>query len=127
NGAKSIVREYRYERADDPSKSSGVLINFPQYSFDLGVESYTTDEFGSPTGPSTYCTYRVRSSFSNYPLATTHGGYVGYTRVIEDMGDIGETQYSYATHADPILQYPFAPVEFFDWRRGFLSKVKNYA
>lgn len=127
NGGESIVREYRYEMEDDPSKSSGVLINFPQYSSDLGVESYTTDEFGSPTGPPTYCAYRVRSSFSNYPLATTNGGYVGYTRVIEDMGDNGETHYSYVTYEDPIPQFPFAPVEYFDWRRGFLSNVKNYA
>ncbi|HEY0651519.1 MAG TPA: hypothetical protein VGD65_00275 [Chryseosolibacter sp.] len=126
NGGKSVIREYRYEQVDDPTKSSGVLINFPQYGYDLEVVSYATDEHNSVTGPSDLCSYRVRSSFSNYPLATTNGGYVGYSHVIEDLGASGETHFLYTTYADPIPQYPFAPVEYFDWRRGFLSNIKLY-
>ena len=128
DGSQSVIKNYKYYPENDPTHSSGVLINFPDHGYDLGVQSYTTDAFGIPNSPITYCSYRVRQSFSNYPLATTQGSYVGYSHVIEDLGNNGESRHSFVTYENFIGgNFPFAPVESYDWRRGFESGTKYYA
>jgi YD repeat-containing protein len=122
----SIIREYHYVREEDAEKSSGELINFPQYGHDLFVEYYSRNEQGEPLGPLQKASYRVRSSQSSYPLATTHGGYVGYSRVVEAIKNGGENHFYFRTHRDPISEFPFAPPEAFNWRRGFLEKNKSF-
>ena len=122
----SIIKNYRYHVENDTVHSSGVLVNFPDYGYDLNVHSVKRDEGGGPQGPGNYCSYRVRQSFSNYPMATTQGSYVGYSHVVVDFGDNGESWYSYSAHSDQAASFPFAPVDNFDWSRGFLLGTKDF-
>lgn len=123
---QSIVKTYRYHLENNFSRSSGVLVNFPDYGYDLGVKSTLLNEHGEPQGPSSHCSYRVRQSFSNYPLATTQGSYVGYTHVTEDLGINGEKRFTYSAYSDISSSFPFAPSENLDWTRGFLLSIKDY-
>jgi len=123
---QSVVKKYKYHKENDVIHSSGVLVNFPDYGYDLGVEKILRDEGGGPQGSPSYCFYRVRQSFSNYPLATTQGSYVGYSHVTEDLGDNGERRYSYNAYPDVNSSFPFAPVQNFDWTRGFLLSTKDF-
>ncbi len=126
NDGPSIIKKYRYHPENDPNHSSGVLVNFPDYGYDLSVTNIKRDEGGEPSGPANYCFYRVRQSFSNYPLATTQGSYVGYSHVIVDLGENGESWYTFDAHSDEALSFPFAPVDNYDWARGFLLNTKDF-
>ncbi len=126
NNSPSIIKNYRYNMENDTNHSSGVLVNFPDYGYDLSVKSNATNEQGEPEGPGNYCAYRVRQSFSNYPLATTQGSYVGYSHVIVDLGDNGESWYSFDAHSDIGENFPFSPLDNFDWARGFLLNTKDF-
>ena len=122
-----VIKKYRYHPDNDLTRSSGILVNFPEYGYDLNVESTTTNGQGEATSGSNYCSYRVRQSFSNYPLATTQGSYVGYSHVIVDLGPNGESRHTFTAYGDVVAPtFPFAPVENFDWRRGFLLSAKDY-
>lgn len=131
DGRQSLIKTYRYHPDNDPTHSSGVLINFPDYGYDLTTEQYGGDCDDPRVCSISYlgiCQCRVRQSFSNYPLATTQGSYVGYSHVIEDLGDNGETRHSFIAYENFIGgPYPFAPIESFDWRRGFEESVAYYA
>jgi YD repeat-containing protein len=127
DGGQSIVKNYKYHPGNDTTHSSGVLVNFPDYGYDLTVSSYKTDDRGNQRGAGDFCSYRVRQSFSNYPLATTQGSYVGYSHVTVDLGENGQSEYFYNVDAGLINQrFPFAPVDDFDWARGFLVKTKDF-
>lgn len=116
-----VITEYSYEDENDPSMSSGVLINFPDYGHHLQV----TVNNGDGTGQR--CRYHVRTSHSNYPLATTQGAYVGYAHVIERQGQNGETQYAYNTYSDISPVFPYAPVDNHDFERGRIRYRKDFA
>ncbi|WP_218145094.1 hypothetical protein, partial [Flagellimonas taeanensis] len=116
-----IIKEYSYEMENDPTMSSGVLINFPDYSHELNV----TINYGS--GPGSSCHYDVRTSHSNYPLGTTRGAYVGYAHVIEDNGENGETRYAYNTYRDIAPNFPYAPVDNHDFERGTIKYQQEFA
>ncbi|MEO5996695.1 MAG: hypothetical protein ABIN89_08180 [Chitinophagaceae bacterium] len=126
NGDLPIVKTYKYHPENDINHSSGALVNFPDYGYDLSVENIKRDEFGSPVGHAEYCTYRVRQSFSNYPLATTQGSYVGYKHVIVDFGENGESWYSFNINSNMSQNFPFAPNDDFDWSRGFMQGTKDF-
>lgn len=124
NGGEPVVKKYKYNKENDLIHSSGELINFPEYGYDLTVEKTIEDDAGLH---SNICNYRVRQSFSNYPLATTQGSYVGYAHVIEDFGNNGETHHSFVAYSNFTGSgFPFAPVESFDWRRGFELSTKYF-
>lgn len=123
---QSIVKTYTYHLEKNPAHSSGVLVNYPDYGYDLGVTSTHLNDHGEPLGPASNCSYRVRQSFSNYPLATTQGSYVGYNHVTEDLGTNGEKRYTYNAYSDVSSNFPFAPSENQDWTRGFLLSTKDY-
>ncbi len=127
NGGAHVIKKYRYTNEKDEGHSSGVLINFPDYGYDLSVRVIERDDTGSPLGASLNCMYRVRQSFSNYPLATTQGSYVGYSQVIEDLGDNGESWYTFDAHADAKSLFPFAAMDNADWSRGFLWRQRDFA
>jgi len=126
DGGQSIIKNYSYHADNDSKHSSGMLVNFPDYGYDLKTITYDLSEAGDFKGPGTTCYYRVRQSFSNYPLSTTQGSYVGYGHVIVDQGD-GESSYSFNAYSDIINPgFPFAPIENFDWTRGFLFNTKDF-
>lgn len=127
NGGSSIIKTYNYQQEADASKSSGVVTNIPIYDNDLHINVWVED----PPGFYRYlgdCFYHVRQSASHYPLATTSGGYVGYSHVVEDQGVNGLTHFYYTAYPDGVTPtFPFAPVESFDWRRGFQNASKIFA
>jgi hypothetical protein len=123
---QALIKRYRYTQENDDTKSSGALVNYPDYGYNLTAQSFSQQESG-PLLLEASCTYRVSTSFSNYPLATSQGSYVGYGHVIEDLGDNGENRYTYVSYTNSLGQgFPFAPVESFDWRRGFQLSTRNY-
>ena len=126
-GDPPIVKKYRYHPENDPAHSSGFLVNFPDYGNDLSVLSYYKDQTDTYIEQQYECVYRVRQSVSNYPLATTQGSYVGYSHVIEDLGNDGESRHSFVAYENFVGgPFPFAPTESFDWRRGFELAAKYY-
>lgn len=130
NGSESVVKTYRYHPENDATHSSGVLVNFPDYGYDQTLDDYLKLP-GDLPGVVHYvgtCQCRVRQSFSNYPMATTQGSYIGYGHVIEDLGDKGESRHSFVAYENFVgTGFPFAPVESYDWRRGFELGIKYYA
>ncbi len=121
SGGPSIVKNYRYHPATDPAVSSGVLVNFPDFGYDLEVHDWAYEQYNH------YCIYKVRQSFSTYPMATCQGSYVGYGNVVEDFGNNGETWHSFNAYGDGVSGFPFPPVENYDWRRGFEMGTKFFA
>jgi YD repeat-containing protein len=126
DGGLPITKTYKYHLENDISKSSGTVINFPLYEYSLGATKVDRDEFNAPL-KSTTCSYRVRQSYSSYPLATSKGSYVGYSHVIVDLGETGESRYTYTTAQDsPQTSYPYAPTTSYEWRRGNLESEKLF-
>jgi hypothetical protein len=79
------------------------------------------------------CYSLIITSISNYPLATSQGGYVGYSQVKEIQGANGEGGYSknffsfsYDNDNDS-RQFPFPPPDTFDHRRGRLLCKLDYS
>ncbi len=127
-GIQPVVRKYRYETDYDPTQSSGVLLNFPEYGYVLTAENRLGD--GTPGNPcylDRTCVYLVRQSKTNYPLATSQGSYVGYWNVIEDLENNGEVWHRYNANSTPNPLFPFAPVEASEWQRGAEISTKYYA
>jgi len=125
-GLNPIVRNIKYNLEADPLRSSGFLTSFPDYGYDHNVVDQPVDSQGKPQGLPKFCNYRVKTSFTNYPLATTKGGFVGYSHVIEDYQENGEIRHSFIAYADQTTAFPFPPSDNFDWRRGFLESTKVY-
>lgn len=126
-GMPAMIKTFRYHKPDNANESSGILINHPDYGYDLGY--FWAYKDGCVTEAQVHtktCSYVVRTSYSNYPLATSQGGYVGYENVYEDLSTNGETVYTYNVYPDIQSNYPFAPVENFDWRRGFEETRTDY-
>jgi YD repeat-containing protein len=125
-----LIRTFEYTKESDPSASSGVLINFPNYMHDLSVEWIIRNEFGQPANNPIFCFYKAVTSFSNYPLATTSGSYVGYEHVIVKYGESGangESRHTFVAYPDvAVPTFPFAPIENREWRRGALLRTKEF-
>jgi YD repeat-containing protein len=74
----------------------------------------------------------MRASVSQYPLATTKGGYVGYSQVTQIFGineEGGRSQYYYSFDYDDSSEgaiWPFPPVNTLEWTRGNLLKKEDY-
>jgi hypothetical protein len=125
-GSQSI-KNFKYKKVTgDTSRSSGALINFPSFSYLQGYEDIST----APPGANYYFT---RQGYSTYPLATTLGSSVGYSDVTVEYGNgavNGKTEYHFT---DPSMihdlehnDFPFAPSESYDWRRGLQVKQTDY-
>jgi len=127
NGKKSVVKNFRYTLPEDDTKTSGILTSTPVYMYDLLVLKAEAAPEGGKEGPTLQCQYRVIKSSSCYPLATTQGSYVGYSHVIVDYGDNGQSRSAFTAYADlGTHSYPFAPIESYDWRRGQLIFQEDY-
>jgi YD repeat-containing protein len=124
NGGQSVVKKYRYETEADPNISSGVLVNFPEYGYELTAISYGS---WPQCIPQEYCAYLAKTSKTNYPLATSQGSYVGYSHVIEDLEQNGEIHHSYNISSFQSSTFPFPPVEANEWEQGAETATKYYA
>jgi len=127
NGGQSVIKKYRYEDELDITKSSGVLINYPEYGYVLTVDNWKRSSFTNDCYYDRTCVYLVQQSKTNYPLATTQGSYVGYSHVIEDLGDNGEIRHNYSVNSFATSSFPFAPVETYEWTQGAEDATKYYA
>ena len=141
------VREYKYELASDPARSSGVLVNEPHYFY------YPAE-----------CASLIRTSSSKTHLGLTQGSHIGYKEVIVfhggeivdgngvglGMGINGKSLHEFTTaddnddycKADIFLigaspceensynpTYPFWPIRTptsHDWKRGLLKQRTDY-
>ncbi len=121
------IKNFKYKKlTGDTSRSSGALVNFPNFSFLKGFEN-------GHTFPVTIGYYVTRNGYSNYPLATSLGSSVGYSDVTVEYGNgstNGKTEYHFL---DPSVMYdvehpdfPFASSESYDWRRGQLLRQADY-
>jgi YD repeat-containing protein len=119
NGGQSVIKKYRYD-------SEGLLITVPSYGYQLEVHRSEPGNSGCFSPEYQYCNYVVQQSFTNYPLATTQGSVVGYTNVIEDLGDNGEVQHYFSVFGNPGGTFPFPPVDMFEWQRGSELNTKYY-
>ncbi len=127
NGGQSVIKKYRYEDELDATKSSGLLVNFPEYGYELSVQKWMTEpSTGECTGTNS-CIYHVEQSKTNYPLATSQGSYVGYSHVIEDLQDNGEIRHNYNVYSFANPSFPFAPMETYEWEQGAETATKYYA
>lgn len=122
NHAFDVVRNFKYHSLLDVTKSSGSMLNYPNYGWESYFEGFNNIN----------CYYAIRQSFGNYPLATTSGGYVGYGNVTVEYGDgtgNGKTEYTYAKPSGyPVPgTFPFAPTLNDEWKYGQLLSEVTYA
>jgi YD repeat-containing protein len=128
NGGQSVIKKYRYETDFDPTKSSGTLVNFPEYGYILDAERWEGAQGpGDPCALMETCKYLVKQSKTNYPLAASQGSYIGYAHVIEDLEDNGEIRHKYNIFSQPNPPFPFAPLEYSEWQLGAEISTKYYA
>ncbi|MCK9403719.1 MAG: hypothetical protein M0Q26_10010 [Chitinophagaceae bacterium] len=128
SGVKADVKKYTYKNPDTLSHSSGYLVSFPNYIGYVRI-------YNQITYPSSiyYCDYITISSGSNYPLLTSQGSYVGYKYVQEllgENGEFGKNEYVFTApdgYPDSVLtNFPFAPSNTHDWKRGQLLHSKKF-
>lgn len=122
DGGLSIIKKYIYED-ESTDYSWGHLVNLPVYWNVMDLVTYSCDV------TATSSEVIVGRSYSNYPVATTQGGYVGYRFVIEDLGNQGEIHHAYDAnlYEPPNLTYPFLPIDDYYWQRGSELNTKYYA
>lgn len=140
----NYIKRYEYFK-DDNKTTSGILVSNPVYGF------VAYDRTSEPVYPSV----TFRWTQSNYPLLTTQGAYVGYSKISETTGDtgvsLGKTEFYYTTAwafpdifhrtdgedgdiLDPYVDngegytylYPVADSDHKDFLRGKLVKKNIY-
>ena len=125
-----IIKNFDYSRFSEPGISSGAIVTFPIYSRPLFYKSYIWEPTPSQKQP-VVCYLNRRESTSQYQLAQTNGGVVGYKNLTITYGDensqFGKEEYTYRNPEDyPDLAYYAAPADGQDWRRGQMSKQTTY-
>jgi YD repeat-containing protein len=129
--SKDLVKNFSYKNENN-NYSSGIINGKP-----TNYTSNYTQLFISVDPPTMYCaehdlyrTFIKRNSYSNYPLLTSSGSYVGYSNVSVTEGNNGiangKTNYSFENSArDLIWAFPFPSLSY-DWQRGSLNAEKQY-
>ncbi|MEM1324971.1 MAG: DUF6443 domain-containing protein [Bacteroidota bacterium] len=100
--ARDIIKSYEYTDAANPTRSSGILYQDPEYGYSLGV-------IGGDA-----IIVALFTSTSITPLANFDGYHIGYERVIErhDNNENGTSIYNYIVEQAPqngTFPYPIAP------------------
>lgn len=130
-GGKDIVKTYRYHQENNPDVTSGSVLTDLTYKYDyfLTIE-IQNDPSGGPCASGVSCDFLAYASTTNYPLATTSGGYTGYAFVTLDYGDNGYSTHKFVSPEEapdsPPTSFPFAPVISYEWRRGLLLEQNDY-
>uniref|UniRef100_UPI004049F713 RHS repeat domain-containing protein n=1 Tax=Fulvivirga sp. TaxID=1931237 RepID=UPI004049F713 len=118
------AKRYLYVDENNPSYSSGELINFPNL-----VQRKTIYFDGGDDEMAGFrnieIDYAVLSATSNVPLATTSGSFVGYNTVIEINGEDesnGKIVHKFLSRQDHqdvgSRSFPYPPLGSNDWKRG---------
>ncbi|MBI1767664.1 MAG: hypothetical protein HYR67_04755 [Bacteroidetes bacterium] len=140
------VRLFDYSSGINGASSGSLVTGSPVYEYSQPCK------YGNGGIPTDFIegVYTSRTSFSNFPLATTQGSHVGYANVTvtyDNQGVLGKSKYYYSTaevFPDMDLRipfddnmythitvtqdngYPFPPQASFDHRRGQLQKEEEY-
>lgn len=139
----SYFKRFEYLK-DDNQTTSGILVSNPMYGF-VAKDNTTVNQYS----------VTFRRSQSEYPLLTTQGAYVGYSKITEISGNtgtnLGKSEHYYTTAfefpdrfhktsgvnggiEDPYVLngqgwtylYPLADIDHKDYLRGKLLKTKIY-
>ncbi|MEM9679881.1 MAG: hypothetical protein AAF901_06120, partial [Bacteroidota bacterium] len=91
NANNDIIKSYSYSDPQDTTRTSGVLMSKPQYSYiDGRMRFINTDGIGNESHK--WCTAMIVVSSSLIPLSVSAGGgYIGYTSVKESFGEHGHS------------------------------------
>jgi YD repeat-containing protein len=116
-----MVRWYEYTNID--GTSSGLILHHPVYLTRFEHDNLIDCFFGS------------LSSSSRVAMGNTQGSPVGYSRVVEHLGDLSENGYTEFWYTSPlnypdhygfsgseISNFPFVPASSFENCRGLLTK-----
>jgi YD repeat-containing protein len=135
NGQK--VKKYNYNFFNNQNKSSGSLVfNKPLFKYEehkLVTSNKSGDynelQFCIPNSISFQ--YEVSTSNNNYISLKTAGSDVGYKEVTVFEVNLGKTEYVYKSPIDSpeestLISPPFIPTKNYDYKRGLLTKEKNY-
>lgn len=132
NSAGTLYTKYAYTRFDDINTSSGALANFPQLHYIESIDKIVGDAVSGQFIDK--CVFFHRSSTPNQTMATTGMGSVGYSNITVSKFNgselLGKTEYTFQNPAligDEIpSEFPFAPINSFEWMRGNLLKKEDY-
>ena len=128
-----LVRQFEYKSPTHPNESSGVLTAEPFYHhIDYKVKTiYDSDPSGNNPALDYLCDYLVRRGNSNGYVDGTHIGYKTVQMYLGANKEEGKSEFFYTTFDDyPNLpdpatvdyEYPFAPLQNYEWKRGLLTK-----
>ena len=126
---EDIVKTYSYHQENDPDLTSGSVLTDLTYEYDyfLKVE-VDVDDGACANGAN--CDFLAYASTTNYPMATTSGGYTGYAIVTVDHGANGYSTHKFVSPEQapdsPPTSFPFAPVISYEWGRGVLLEQTDY-
>jgi YD repeat-containing protein len=131
------IRKFIYD--DNSGASTGRISNYPKYHY---TNSYFFNQGGGFGCNFVEIPCFVRTSDSNTSLGTTRGGYVGYGKITELRGELGEngkTEYFYTSvwkseidnNSNFIDSYvytlPYGPPQIDnEWLRGYLLNKIDY-
>ncbi len=129
------VRNFYYNKASDPSKSSGLIVNYP-----LHYRWYLTATYNRIPNCSINYTgkakYRMLTSYPSNIIELNSGYPVGYSFVTEEFGINGlggKIEYSFTDltqypdiHPDPLFDYPYVRNCSKGFQRGLLLRKDTY-
>ena len=130
-----LITKYSYNSLLEPLKSSGAVPNFPEFHHITKQDVATIITIaGETTIWIDKCIFYQRNSITQQPMATTGVSGVGYTNITatQQKGNIqlGKTEYTFEsplTVSDDIpTEFPFAPVNSYEWKRGVLKKQEVF-
>ncbi|WP_109302182.1 hypothetical protein [Aquimarina sp. AU474] len=120
-----LTKGYSYH--DENNKSTGINLSIPKYERPE-YHNYTGNALHSK--PPKVCYVVRKTSSSNVPLSTYIGSPVLYKSVSEyQEGNSGEqlkTRYEFSGVISPTENYPFAPTEKRNWRKGLVLKQESF-
>jgi RHS repeat-associated protein len=97
--ARDIIQNFKYNSANYPNVSSGILSRLPKYAYRINSRTalFTANSFA--------------------PLNDFNGYHIGYGRVVVDKNGIGETEHLYTTSSTVSSStnalFPIKPTEYF--------------
>jgi len=132
NHSNDVIKNFSYINEFDSissGKLNGTRLNYIN-TYEQKIHSGELAPWGDCIYFELIRTFLKRSSYSNYPLLTSSGSYVGYSNVSVTYGNSetqnGKTNYAFENSSQDLFwEFPFASLSY-DWRRGFLNKEKQY-
>ena len=145
--ANDVTRNFYYNESGSTGNSTGRVVNAPKYGYQRVQNTSITGIDMKPMG-------FIRSMRSTYPLMSTNGSFVGYSKVtvmVDDGSELGKTEYEFTTadtypdfhdgyyraslSGDSFFDlgdlgthetYPYPQIDSRDFMRGLLTKQTDY-